>query len=202
MKAIITTLGLSIIAMLAGCALIIPPTHYVTTEQPTYDPAMSARIRILTGNGTGGAAFRPGESCYKNGFGSDDKTVVVGDGFLSTMKYSSRSVVIGMPKSPRPTMTVDGLQFKNMIREYVVPAEKPLAIGMSVNSDFGNYHWSCSAPWVTFNPQPGQDYDIFLDWRKKSCWLEVRRIDGHGLDESVKVTPAPKCSTEGSSATQ
>ncbi|WP_143135914.1 hypothetical protein [Burkholderia ubonensis] len=173
MKAIITTLGLSIIAMLTGCALVIPPTHYVTTEQPTYDPAMSARIRILTGNGTGGAAFRPG-----------------------------RSVVIGMPKSPRPTMTVDGLQFKNMIREYVVPAEKPLAIGMSVNSDFGNYHWSCSAPWVTFNPQPGQDYDIFLDWQKKSCWLEVRRIDGHGLDESVKVTPAPKCSTEGSSATQ
>ncbi|ABI89337.1 hypothetical protein Bamb_3783 [Burkholderia ambifaria AMMD] len=89
--------------------LVIPPTHHVTTEQPTYDPTTSTRIRVLPGNGTGGAAFRPGESCYRIGFRSDDTTIVVGDGFLSTVKYSSRSVVIGMPQSPRPTRTVEGL---------------------------------------------------------------------------------------------
>jgi hypothetical protein len=178
------------------------PTHHVTTETPVYDPVVSARIRVLTGNGTGGAVFRPGESCYKTGFGSDDKAVKVGDGYWSAWKYSSRSVVIGMPKSPRLGMTVEGLQFKNLIREYVVPASKPLTIGMTTSNSAGNYHFSCTPPWINFTPQPGQNYDIFLDSEKRSCWIAVRHIDEHELDEPVKVKPAPPCPSESNAINQ
>jgi hypothetical protein len=187
-------LGLSVAVLTTGCTFLPQPTHNVTTETPSFDATVSARIRVLTGNGTGGAAFRPGESCYKGALEEDDKKVVVGDGFWSAWKYSSRSVVIGMPQSPRPWMTVDGLQFKDLIREYVVPSGKPLAIGMSTSSSAGNYYSSCTPPWVTFTPQPGQDYDIFLRSEKRRCWIGVQRIDGHGLDEPVAVARATKCS--------
>jgi hypothetical protein len=200
LKAIVSGLGVAVLT--TGCTFMPQPTHDVTTETPSYDATVSARIRVLTGNGTGGAAFRPGESCYKSVLEPDDKKIVAGDGFWSAWKYSSRTVVIGMPQSPRLWMTVDGLQFKDMIREYVIPAAKPLAIGMSTSSSAGIYHSSCTPPWVSFTPQPGQDYDIFLRSEKRSCWIAVQRIDGHGMDEPVTVARAPKCSAEGSAAIQ
>lgn len=192
LKTIVSALDAAVLT--TGCTFMPQPTHDVTTETPSYDATVSARIRVLTGNGKGGAAFRPGESCYKSVLEQDDKKIVAGDGFWSAWKYSSRSIVIGMPQSPRPWMTVDGLQFKDMIREYVVPAAKPLAIGMSTSSSAGNYYSSCMPPWVTFTPQPGQAYDIFLRSEKRSCWIDVQRIDGGGMDEPVTVVRAPKCS--------
>ncbi|PTB26077.1 hypothetical protein C9I56_24990 [Paraburkholderia caribensis] len=181
------------ITLSAACTILPQPTHELTTETPDYDANVSARIRILTGNGAGGAFFRPGEACYKGLFERDDNKVVVGDGFWSAWKYSSRSITIGMPASPRKWMTVDGLEFKDLIREYVVPAGKPLTVAMTVSSSAGNYHSSCTPPATTFAPEPGQDYDIFMNNEGRRCWVEVRRIDGHGIDELTVQKLAPKC---------
>lgn len=177
--------------LFAACTILPQPAHNVTVESPTYDPAVSARVRILSGNGTGSASFRSGEACFAN----DDATVKVGDGFLSTWKYSSRSITIGMPLSPRNEMTVDGLEFKDFIREYVVPAYRPLTVTLGVGSDAGHYHYSCSPPAAFFTPQPGQDYDVFLDQAAGRCWVAVRHIDGQKLDEPVPVKAAPKCAS-------
>ena len=187
------TTAVCLTTLTTGCAFFVQPTHNVTVESPTYDPATSARVRVLSGNGTGSAVFRTGEACYKTGLATDDATVKVGDGFWSTLKYSSRSITIGMPTSPRKDMTVAGLDFKDFIREYVVPASKPLTVTLAVGGDWGHYHWSCSPSAAYFTPQPGQDYDIFLDQSAGRCWVAVRRIDGHELDESVALKIAPKC---------
>lgn len=181
------------ITITAACTFLPQPTHEVTTETPNYDATVSARIRILTDNGAGGAIFRPGESCYKGLFERDDNKVVVGDGFWSAWKYSSRSITIGMPTSPRKWMTVDGLEFKDLIREYVVPAGKPLTVAIVVSNSAGNFHSSCTPPATTFAPTPGQDYDIFMNSASGRCWVEVRRIDGHGMDEFTVQRVAPKC---------
>jgi hypothetical protein len=70
--------GLSAAVLTTGCTFMPQPTYGVTTETPPYDAAVSARIRVLTGNGTGGAAFRPGESCDKGALEQDDKKIVAG----------------------------------------------------------------------------------------------------------------------------
>lgn len=187
------SIAFSVATLAAACTFLPQPTHNVTVESPEYDPAISARIRILTGNGTGSAVFRPGEACYKSAYAQDDATVKVGDGFWSAWKYSSRSVTIDMPTSPRKGMTVAGLEFKDFIREYVVPANKPLTVTLSVGRDAGHYHWSCSPRATYFTPQSGENYDIFLDGSAGRCWVAIRRIDAHGLDEPVAQEIAPKC---------
>lgn len=202
MRLIGLVLGLGVPMLISGCSLFPKPAHYVTTEAVAYDPGVSSRIRVLSGNGTKWAAFRPGEACYAPPGEVDDRKIVVGDGFLAGWKYSSRSVLIGMPQSPRLWMTVDGLVFKDMIREYVVPASKPLAIGMSTGGSTGDIPWNCSPPWVTFTPQPGQDYDVFVNSSGRKCWVAVQRIDAHGLDEPVTVARASKCAADPNAAVQ
>jgi len=169
----------------SACTVLPQPTHDVTVENPAYDPAVSARVRFLSSNGGAGASFRPGEGCYKEGYVEDDKRVSVIDGFWAAWKYSSRSVKIGMPESPRPNMRVEGLQFKDFIKEYVVPAAKPITVTMSVSN--------CTPPAVTFVPEPGKDYDIFMQFGNRQCWVSVKRIDDKGTDETVPLERAPKC---------
>ena len=174
-------------AFLFGACTVLPqPSHELTVENPTYDPAVSARIRFLSSNGGAGASFRPGEGCYKDIYAEDDKRVSVIDGFWAAWKYSSRSVTIGMPESPRPNMRVEGLQLKDFIKEYVVPAAQPLTVTLLASS--------CMPPAVTFVPEPGKDYDIFMQFGNKHCWVSVKRIDDKGADESVPLERAPKCS--------
>jgi len=168
-----------------ACTVLPQPTHDVTVENPAYDPAVSARVRFLSSNGGAGASFRPGEGCYKEGYVEDDKRVSVIDGFWAAWKYSSRSVTIGMPQSPRPDMRVEGLQFKDFIKEYVVPAAKPITVTMLASN--------CTPPAVTFVPEPGKDYDIFVQFGNRQCWVSVKRIDDKGTDETVPLARAPKC---------
>lgn len=178
---------LSIVAALlfSACTVLPQPSHDVTVENPAYDAAVSARVRFLSSNGGAGASFRPGEGCYKEGYVEDDKRVSVIDGFWAAWKYSSRSVTIGMPESPRPNMRVEGLQFKDFIKEYVVPAAEPLTVTLVESL--------CSPPAVMFVPEPGKDYDIFTQFGNRQCWVAVKRIDDAGTDESVPLRPAPKC---------
>jgi hypothetical protein len=201
-----TTTVLAFAAALTGCA----PAHYVTKEEPNYDPTVSARIRILTGNDLQNAAFRPG-ACYTTKLQDDPTRVDVSDGFLARYKYSSRSITIGMPPSPRPWMRVGGLRFKDMIREYIVKAGQPVALSMSTASDVGSsqsggYHWSCSASDSTFTPAAGQDYDVYLSFQQeghisRGCSIEVRRIGESGLDEPVATNYAPRCAIPEHTAT-
>jgi hypothetical protein len=93
-------------------------------------------------------------------------------------------------------MRVEGLNFKDMIKEYVVEAGKPLTISSNVQSSTGTVSYSCSPPAMTFTPVAGQDYDVFQDSNGRQCWLSARRIDGHGMDEPVKLSPASKCAED------
>jgi hypothetical protein len=181
--------------LLAACAFM-QPTHYVDTLTPDYDPTVSARVRILSANGPGRSAlFWPG-SCYRPW--SDTTGVRVSDGFLASWKYSSRSVVIGMPPSPRAWMRSDGLVHKDLIREYVVPAGKPITFALAMSSDGGKYGGTtgCAPPAVTFTPSAGWDYDVFLDSGHRRCWASVRHIDGLGMDDPVALERAPKCQAD------
>ncbi len=169
----------------AACTVLPQPSHDVTVTNPTYDPAISARVRFLSTNGGAGAFFRPAQACYTELYVEDDKRIRVNDGFWAAWKYSSSSVTIGMPQSPRPNMRVDGLQFKDFIKEYVVPAVEPLTVTLVESS--------CAPPAVTFVPEPGKDYDIFTQFGNRQCWVVVKRIDDAGTDESVSLRRAPKC---------
>ncbi|MFM0500964.1 hypothetical protein [Paraburkholderia caffeinilytica] len=193
----LSRIALSVIfvtASLTGCTILPQPTHYVSASHPEYDPAVSARIRVLSTNASGGAAFRPAQGCYKGLLETDDQIVKVNDGFWAAWKYSSKSETVGMPPSPRDYMRVESLKFKDLIREYIVPAEKPLTVLMSASGSAGNVYSSCRPPAVMFTPTAGQDYDVFMDGARRSCWIAVRHIDGHGMDEPVLMKVAPKCS--------
>lgn len=183
-----------VLASLNACTILPQPTHYVSVSHPEYDPAVSARIRVLSTNASGGAAFRPAQGCYRGLLESDDRIVKVSDGFWAAWKYSSKSETIGMPPSPRDSMRVESLKFKDLIREYVVPAGKPLTVLMSTSGSAGNVYSSCRPPAVMFTPTAGQDYDIFMDSARGRCWIAARQIDGYGMDEPVAVKVAPKCS--------
>jgi len=197
-----------ILALYVGCT----PTHHVTTATPDYDPRISARVRIQSGNDLQAASFRVG-ACYSNVWESDPQRVSVDDGFWARYKYSSRSVVIGMPQSPRPWMRIEGLHFKDMIREYVVPAGQPITLSLSTAGDvgsgkYGGYSWSCKPHAMTFTPIAGQDYDVHLavqeEGRKsRGCSIEVRHIDASGLDQAVQTQYAARCpSSEAETATK
>lgn len=180
--------------LLSACAYVIPPHHYVDVETPAYDPAVSARMRVLSSNGPEKSVTFWEGSCA--GSVSDPGAVKANDGFVAAWKYSSRSVVIGMPTSPREGMRVDGLFSKDLIREYVVPAGKPITLLLSMSTYMGQYGGTtyCNAPPVTFSPAAGQDYDVFLDYERQTCRAAIRRIDKDGLDEPVTATSAMKCS--------
>jgi hypothetical protein len=186
--------AVSLFSSISACTFMQPP-HHVTVASPTYDPTVSARVRFLTGNGTKSASFKPNSTCYRSAWENDADAVQVDDGYLAAWKYSSQSVTIGMPPSPRPWMRVDGLQFKDMIKEYVVDAGKPMTVSMLASSSAGNVSYSCRAPSATFTPQAGHDYDVFEEFEGRRCWMSVREIDTHGLDQPVTLVPAAKCAS-------
>lgn len=194
-----TSISLRLVAAVALVTLqtACAPSHYVTEQKPDYNPTTSARMRILTGNDQQNAAFRPG-SCATKAWQTDPTRIAVDDGFFSRYKYSSRSVTIGMPPSPRPWMHVEGLHFKDLIREYVMDAGKPVTLSMSTAGGTDYAHWSCSASDTSFTPAAGQDYDVYLALQREgrnsyNCEIAIRRIDANGLDESVASNYAPKC---------
>jgi len=94
-----------------------------------------------------------------------------------------------MPSSPRPWMRFEGLQFKAAIKEYIVKATEPITITMSEASQ----HWQCAPPPVSFIPENGKDYDVFMWTERNQCWVSVRQIDAEGSDIRPKVEKAPKC---------
>jgi hypothetical protein len=191
--------------LINGCTLFPQPAHYETSTSPAYDPTTSARVRILSGNDSQAAAFRRNSACYKGAWEDDPDRVQVDDSFFAHYKYSSRSITIGMPPSPRPWMRVDGLRFKDMIREYIVTGGQPMVISMTITSTVGDLRWggyshTCAATPVAFVPVAGQDYDVFMEGNARICSIAVHQIDSHGLDEPVPYRLASKCPDDPSSS--
>lgn len=181
--------ALTALFLTAGCS-VFEPAHHVKDETPTYDSAVSARVRILSGNGTGDARFWPDLACYTDIIGKDPQRVSVNDGgFVSEWKNSSTSIRIGMPTSPRKYMRVEGLIHKDFIKEYVVNGGKPMTVRLATFP--GN--WSCRPPAVTFTPVAGNDYDVYMHEEGKRCWVAVRRIDDKGADEPIRPSLAEEC---------
>lgn len=185
-------------AATGACSLFPQPAHYVTASMPDYDPTVSARMRILSSNDGRRTSFWRNRACYTGRWANDPATIHVDDGFWAAYKYSSASTTIGMPPSPREWMRVDGLQFKDMVKEYVVTAGEPVTVISSFtrsvgDSKTGGYSYSCTTPAVSFAPVAGQDYDVFMEVRGRQCWMSARRIDARGLDEPVRLTDTLKC---------
>ncbi|VVE58702.1 hypothetical protein PHO31112_05363 [Pandoraea horticolens] len=181
-----------------GACSVLEPTRYIVTQNPTYDPATSARLRVHGSNAGGVVALRFGEDCFRPGFEEDGKTVYgQGGGFFTAYKYSSTSVLIGMPESPRKWMRADGLKFKDYIMEYVVPANAPTTIFLNGNRaiDYGGSRQpqTCSPPSIKFTPLPGKDYEAFNEGGDGKCWIEIREIDARGHDIPVLASRAPRC---------
>ncbi|SIT41612.1 conserved hypothetical protein [Paraburkholderia piptadeniae] len=181
------------VAVLSACSLLPQPAHHVETETPIYDPTMFARVRVLSSeNNQPYTVFRSG-GCYQALSGFDG--IRVDDGMVGSFRYATRSVVIGMPPSPRPWMRVEGLTGKRLIREYVVPAGQPITYSMGWIVYSGQYGTTrrCVASSMVLTPDAGRDYDVFLTRQGRQCEIEARQIDGQGLDESVHMNVALEC---------
>ncbi|MFC0397260.1 hypothetical protein [Paraburkholderia rhizosphaerae] len=190
----------SAVLTLTACTLLPQPTHYVTETMPEYDTAVSARVRIKSGNDNQTASYWKNASCYTSPYGDNSNHVRINDsGFFARYKYSSTSITIGMPQSPREWMRPDGLKFKDLITEHVVEGNKPITLKMSDSGGEGGRYgwWSCSPSAITFTPKPGEDYDAFMvvELARRQCWISVRRINGKGMDEPVSLARASECPT-------
>ncbi|WP_140413486.1 hypothetical protein [Pandoraea sp. PE-S2T-3] len=197
-KSVRRIVTLSVSASILSACSALEPTRHILTQNPTYDPAASARLRVQGSNAGGLVALRFGQACYRPAYDDDGKTVFgQGRGFLTAYKYSATSVLIGMPESPRKWMRADGLQFKDYIVEYVVPADAPTVVLLSSNRAI-NYGGSrqaqtCTPPPTRFTPQPGKDYEAFEEGGGGRCWIEIREIDARGHDIPVVASRAPDC---------
>lgn len=180
--------SLLLVLLATGCSLMPQPTLHLKQEQPTYDPAVSARVRFLSGNGTADADFWPQKACYRTpGLRIDPDVVHVNT--ESGWSYSATSTTIGMPQSPREYMRFEGLTFKDFIKEQVVAGNKPITVKLIA---FG-HNSSCKPPAVTFTPAAGVDYDIFMAWQAGRCRVAIQRIDASGLDDPILPTLAKEC---------
>jgi hypothetical protein len=175
---------------LSACS-ILQPAHYVTRENPIYDPDTQARIRVAASNASETARFWRESSCQPPLRSDLPNLVRVDDSWSGAFKNSTTSISIGMPPSPREWMRPEGLKFKDFFKEYVVSSGKPLTVSLLVSQS--NYIAGCKPPSVTFTPESGKDYDIFMDGAGRQCWVAVRRIDERGTDAPVNVQRALTC---------
>ncbi|WP_227247512.1 hypothetical protein [Paraburkholderia caribensis] len=178
---------------LSACSLLPQPAHQIEVESPKYEMASSARVRVFSSeNNQPYVVFRSGD-CYQSWMKFDGTRV--DDGMAGSFRYSTRSVLIGMPPSPRPWMRVQGLTGKTFIREYVVPAGQSITYSMGWVVYSGQYGTTrrCVASSVILTPEAGRDYDVFLTQQGRQCEIEARQIDDHGLDEPVRMGVALEC---------
>jgi hypothetical protein len=162
-------------------------------ESPKFEMRNSARVRVFSSeNNQPYAVFRSGD-CYQSWISFDGTRV--DDGMAGSFRYSTRSVLIGMPPSPRPWMRVQGLTGKTFIREYVVAAGQPITYSMGWVVYSGQYGPTrrCVASSVVLTPEAGRDYDVFLTQQGRQCEIEARQIDDLGLDEPVQMGVALEC---------
>lgn len=152
-----------------------------------YDPANSARIRLITGDTTN-AGFLSGQTCeaFYNGSlltktpeeAGWQKTHVDSAGLYPFRATDSQNSVIGMPAS-KASKAIN--QSPKVFDEHVIAAGKPFIAGFAM----GGSQMSCFPAPVTLVPEPGKDYEMELQMVKIStfkagCVIAVRQLSVQG----------------------
>lgn len=152
-----------------------------------YDPANSARVRLITGDTTH-AGFLSGQTCEK--FYNESlltktpeeagwqKAHVDSAGLYPFRATDSQNSVIGMPAS-KASNAIN--QSPKVFDEHVIPAGKPFIAGFAM----GGSQMSCFPAPVTLIPKPGEDYEMELQMLKIStfkagCVIAVRQLSVQG----------------------
>jgi hypothetical protein len=187
---------------LAGCAATAPAGQ----APVAYDPAISARIRVFGNNGFA-VVFYPGMACIPADRSQGGTRVSGGAGqaFKALLRIGQNES-IGMPLSRRAATPRNGVFAKEYFQEYVVPAAQPVALDMAYlgtpNSPAANMPLAgatvagsarCGPFGGVFQPQAGQDYDVYPLVGNLICMSVVERIDEHGEGRTVQVADAPRC---------
>lgn len=158
-----------------------------------YDPANSARIRLITGDTTN-AGFLSGQTCeaFYNGSlltktpeeAGWQKAHIDSAGLYPFRATDSQNSVIGMPAS-KASKAIN--QSPKVFDEHVIAAGKPFIAGFAM----GGSQMSCFPAPVTLVPEPGKDYEMELQMVKIStfkagCVIAVRQlsVQGNNTDET------------------
>lgn len=173
-------------ASLIGCATTKTDVRN-EAEAAKYDPATTARIRLITGEGTVGG-YVIGQSCEtfynksartlpRNQSGWIDAHVHT-PGLYPWRESDTRNLVIGIPPTKASKSINDTkLQFD----EYAVPAGKPLIVYLGSWSSAV----SCTPKPIVFTPEPGRDYEFQLEMVKLGtfrggCMIGARKLTALG----------------------
>ena len=152
-----------------------------------YDPANSARLRLITGDTTN-AGFLSGQTCeaFYNGSlltktpeeAGWQKAHIDSAGLYPFRATDSQNSVIGMPAS-KASKAIN--QSPKVFDEHVIAAGKPFIAGFAM----GGSQMSCFPAPVTLIPEPGKDYEMELQMVKIStfkagCVIAVRQLSVQG----------------------
>ncbi|KGE65520.1 MULTISPECIES: hypothetical protein [Pseudomonas] len=152
-----------------------------------YDPANSARVRLITGDTTN-AGFLSGQTCeaFYNGAlltktpeeAGWQNAHVDSAGLYPFRATDSQNSVIGMPAS-KASKAIN--QSPKVFDEHVIAAGKPFIAGFAM----GGSQMSCFPAPVTLIPEPGNDYEMELQMVKIStfkagCVIAVRQLSVQG----------------------
>lgn len=154
-----------------------------------YDPANSARVRLITGDTTN-AGFLSGQTCealYNGALLTKtpeeagwQKAHVDSAGLYPFRATDSQNSVIGMPAS-KASKAIN--QSPKVFDEHVIAAGKPFIAGFAM----GGSQMSCFPAPVTLIPEPGKDYEMELQMVKIStfkagCVIAVRQLSVQGTN--------------------
>lgn len=173
---------LALAVALAGCSTTKTDIRN-DAEMSKYDPATTARVRLITGDTTKGA-FTTGQTCeqffdnvIKNRPKDPDGLIQahVHSPGLEPFRASDRqNTVIGMPAS-KATKIINSTA--KVYDEHVVPANKPFIAVFSM----GGPSLYCVPKPVVFTPQPGESYElqyqpVGISTFKAGCIVAVRKL--------------------------
>ncbi|MDH0648631.1 hypothetical protein N5D48_17160 [Pseudomonas sp. GD03858] len=166
-------------------------------EAQKYDPASTARIRLITGGGES-FGYVGGQSCETYYNVSRKSGIVPPPGWRVVRSHTSEEMipfsshypsdyynnVIGMPASAK-TQRIDATH--GYFDERVVPAGQNFIADLSL----GTRGSSCSPAPASFTPQAGKDYEVRLDYTAHSyfgpvtCRVGVYELQSAGSVASV-----------------
>ena len=173
---------LAVSLVLIGCATTKTDVRN-EVQISQYDPANTARIRLITGDTTN-AGFISGQTCemfYNKSLLTKtpeeagwQPAHVDSPGLYPFRATDSQNSVIGMPAS-KASKAIN--QSPKVFDEHVIAAGKPFIAGFAM----GGSQISCFPAPVTLIPEPGTDYEmelqvIKLSTFKAGCVIAVRQL--------------------------
>jgi hypothetical protein len=166
-----------------------------------------SRIRLFGQNGISVILYR-NSKCAKESLGKEDERVSGGlTSAFSSFIGAASNTSIGIPETEttKKIKEKNGPFSKAYFREYVIEANKPVAIEVSfqdvshqyaVNGiTYSNRGWHCSSE-GKFVPIAGADYELAFNWNDGKCDLRMNRIaqkDGVTILKPVEVAEPLSC---------